>query len=159
MGWREIVREHDEAECLRIYEAEFGKPVDDADVQRVAMTHNVSTHAVIALRIADGRADLYGIRARPREGFVLPEVGDTITVLVDHQLCEPIVDRWQRVLFDGVLRAGTTGTVSEVRAPGVQYPGYVGLCVRWNFKHAPTLVLRWDVVDDPTKFAFSKPEA
>ena len=104
--------------------------------------------------------DYFGLDARPREGFVIPPVGTTVTTLAPYALaCGRTRDRWGRE-FDGVLPAGTTGKVTAIRAPGVECRGYVGLVVGWDvenvaYPYAAGVVMQWDVIDDPTVFSFS----
>ena len=100
--------------------------------------------------------DLFNVHARPRQGFVTPVVGATVTVLKPHKLpCQPCTG-WRA--FNGVLSVGSVGTVTEIRPPGVECGGYVGLCVYWpeaSAAYPSGVVMAWNVVDDPEVFSFT----
>ncbi len=102
-------------------------------------------------------SDSLGINARPRDGFTIPRVGAGVIAHRTYRLpCCSLVP----VSESGdVVPAGCTGTVIEIRFPGVPCGGYVGVGVAWRDadvrkRYPAGVILRWDDASDPDLFTF-----
>ena len=163
------------AELVAMYAEETGSPVPEDLVENhlahlATLNIRASYEQALAHLIQRERSDHLGIKAKPRDGFVLPEEGTKVVLLAPYKVCSRVndprfyVDAHEKNDFDGIVPAGTEGVVVEIRTPGVPCHGYVGCVIQFMCDHpyypfkgsGGGVVIPWDIVDEPTLFRFGE---